>query len=405
MAPKPLDILKKGLTKFKTVIKAHKDELNAKLTCMETISAIDDHWLDNEANTVDEEHILEALEAASDYERAVGKLDEKDKALVKKLREWAGDLARVVGNKWKHTSFRMDARVWRGCHWLFSCEGSEHEKETKVPQKKSNPPVTADVKKENATLAQRIEILDWYHKNNKNQSATAQHFQSCYPSLKIKQPLVSSWIKDEAKWQDAWERTNHKSDQSAKRVCQTEHPEVSEMMYLWVSKAMGDRIVLTGEILCQKWNMFADMVGILEDDRLKLSNGWLGCIKDRMAWRKWSDMEKQHHLLWTLLRKRGSGFRIWTRKPIISYETSTIWMKLAFFMGTHIFEFLSLLLNKNHRMAPDRGLSDRKQSGVKGKKVRLTYTFTSNANRLEKLPPFIIGKAARPSAFNKKSGA
>ena len=53
------------------------------------------------------------------------------------------------------------------------------------------------------------------------------------------------------------------------------------MMYLWVSKAMGDRIVLTGEILRQKWNTFADMVGIPEDDRLKLSNGWLGRFKDR----------------------------------------------------------------------------------------------------------------------------
>ena len=80
-------------------------------------------------------------------------------------------------------------------------------------------------------------------------------------------------------------------------------------------------------------------------------------------------------------------------------------MKLAFFMGTHIFEFFSLLLNENCRMAPDRGLSDRKQSGVKGKKVRLTYAFTLNANRLEKLPPFMIGKAAQPQAFNKKLGA
>ena len=55
-------------------------------------------------------------------------------------------------------------------------------------------------------------------------------------------------------------------------------------------------------------------------------------------------------------------------------------------------------------MAPDRGLSDRKQSGVKGRKVRLTYAFTSNANGSEKLPPFVIGKAARPRAFNKKTG-
>jgi hypothetical protein len=55
-------------------------------------------------------------------------------------------------------------------------------------------------------------------------------------------------------------------------------------------------------------------------------------------------------------------------------------------------------------MAPDRGLSDRKQSGVKGKKTRLTYAFTSNANGSEKLRPIIIGTAERPRAFNKKSG-
>ena len=54
-------------------------------------------------------------------------------------------------------------------------------------------------------------------------------------------------------------------------------------------------------------------------------------------------------------------------------------------------------------MAPDRGLSDRKQSGVKGKKNRLTYAFTSNADGSEKLPSF--GKAARPRAFKKKTAA
>ena len=56
-------------------------------------------------------------------------------------------------------------------------------------------------------------------------------------------------------------------------------------------------------------------------------------------------------------------------------------------------------------MVPDRGLSDRKQSGVKGKKIRLTYAFTSNADGSEKLPAFVIRKAAWPRAFNKKTGA
>ena len=55
-------------------------------------------------------------------------------------------------------------------------------------------------------------------------------------------------------------------------------------------------------------------------------------------------------------------------------------------------------------MAPDRGLSISKQSSVKGRKVRLTYAFTSNADGSERLPPFVISKAAWPRAFNKKTG-
>ena len=56
-------------------------------------------------------------------------------------------------------------------------------------------------------------------------------------------------------------------------------------------------------------------------------------------------------------------------------------------------------------MAPDKGLSDRRQAGVKGRKNRLTFVFTANADGTEKLPAFIIGKAAWPRVFQKKSGA
>ena len=60
-----------------------------------------------------------------------------------------------------------------------------------------------------------------------------------------------------------------------------EHPEVSEMMDLWVSKAMNDKILLTGEVHRQKWNMFTKLVGIPEDEKLNLSDGWLTRFKDR----------------------------------------------------------------------------------------------------------------------------
>ncbi len=53
------------------------------------------------------------------------------------------------------------------------------------------------------------------------------------------------------------------------------------MMQLWVSKAMDDGILVTGDVLHVKWNSFADLAGIPEDERLKLSNGWLGRFKAR----------------------------------------------------------------------------------------------------------------------------
>ena len=93
--------LEKGLPDLKTC----KNELTVKLARAETISSSDEHWLDNEANTVDEEHVLDTLESALDYERGLERLGEDGKAIVKKLREWASDLAKVAGNKWKCTYF------------------------------------------------------------------------------------------------------------------------------------------------------------------------------------------------------------------------------------------------------------------------------------------------------------
>lgn len=64
---------------------------------------------------------------------------------------------------------------------------------------------------------------------------------------------------------------------------QTEHPQITEMLELWVAKAMHDGILLTGEVLRQKWNRFADLACIPTDERLKLSNGWLESFKDRVG--------------------------------------------------------------------------------------------------------------------------
>ena len=59
MSPKPLEILKQGFWNLSQKIKKRKDELDAKLKRSETISSADEQWLDNEANIIDEQCVLE----------------------------------------------------------------------------------------------------------------------------------------------------------------------------------------------------------------------------------------------------------------------------------------------------------------------------------------------------------
>jgi hypothetical protein len=42
---------------------------------------------------------------------------------------------------------------------------------------------------------------------------------------------------------------------------------------------MSDGVQLSGEMLRQKWTCFADLVGVPEDERLVLSEGWLESLK------------------------------------------------------------------------------------------------------------------------------
>lgn len=131
-----------------------------------------------------------------------------------------------------------------------SVVGSAPTASTSVNQQKRAKPPKA-LRKENASLEQRIEILNWHYANGKVQTKTAKHFNDVYPGLNLSQPRISDWMKHEARW-----RAEHKSSgglsRSIKRVYQTQHPEVTEMLDLWVSKAMADKLLLTGEVLRQK---------------------------------------------------------------------------------------------------------------------------------------------------------
>ena len=166
--------------------------------------------------------------------------------------------------------------------------------------------------KENATYAQRAEIIDWHYANGRKQVLTAQHFNDIYPTLQLKQPLISSWLKSESMWQAKLES----EAPSAKRTRATRHPEVTEMLDAWIMMACEDGLLLTGDIIHQKWRSFADMHGVPQDERLNLSEGWLSKYKSRMGLKgvkrhgeaasaSTEAIEKEKHRIQNIIKQSG----------------------------------------------------------------------------------------------------
>ena len=85
-------MLQKGLTTLKSSVKGRKDNLLACLNKGEKILDEDETWLDNVGNLVDEETIVDILERASNYEYGLEQLTSQQKALVKKLKEFSGEV-------------------------------------------------------------------------------------------------------------------------------------------------------------------------------------------------------------------------------------------------------------------------------------------------------------------------
>ncbi|SJK97304.1 uncharacterized protein ARMOST_00556 [Armillaria ostoyae] len=217
--------IKKALALLQEEMDRRRKDINARLAQKKPVSAEDEVWLDEAGNLVDEVVLVESLAAAPDLHEAVKNLNEHQRGVYIHL---IGKIQLSVSKKRKCPEAKKAAT-----------DNSKNKKQTPI-----EPPVFT--KKEVAMLKQRIKVLDWYHRNGMNQSKTAKHFAVIYPNLKIKQPLVPAWIKDEEKWREEYAKSSENA-QNIKRLCQTQHPEITEMMELWVAKAMLDGLLLIGK--------------------------------------------------------------------------------------------------------------------------------------------------------------
>ncbi|KAJ7852138.1 cytochrome P450 [Mycena leptocephala] len=134
---------------LKGTLKSKKDALLARLARKEKISDEEEHWLDNDVNDVDECALIQELETASDFERGVARLDSAKQKLLAKLNRLAGGDSDTESVK--PATEKAKKRKRDPTEEEINQRASNKEKKKKAP-----PPQ----KPENATLAQRIEILN-----------------------------------------------------------------------------------------------------------------------------------------------------------------------------------------------------------------------------------------------------
>lgn len=99
-----LDTLKKGLDTLKKQVNKRQNQLSSRISAGKPISAEEEEWLDNGGNLVDEVHVVDTLEKASNYERAYDGLEDRYKAAVLRLLKLGNKGAQVANNKRKSLS-------------------------------------------------------------------------------------------------------------------------------------------------------------------------------------------------------------------------------------------------------------------------------------------------------------
>jgi hypothetical protein len=152
------------------------------------------------------------------------------------------------------------------------------------PNNPSNiTPVAA--KRPQLSAIEKLEVLDWYHANGRNQKATAAHFQQRLRYGKLNQGTVSRWVAAEAKIRAAANgcaKSATCDGVHATREKSLKHPELEKCLALWLEQLDATRRArLTGREIKRTARQIYDELGVPEADRLELSNGWLGRFQTR----------------------------------------------------------------------------------------------------------------------------
>ncbi|KAG5418644.1 hypothetical protein I9W82_004172 [Candida metapsilosis] len=139
-------------------------------------------------------------------------------------------------------------------------------------------------KQERATLAQKIQVLDYFHSSGSSQLTTVNKFKT---EISISKSSLSDWLKREDNLRHSFARQEYKLSKNSRRTVKFKYEKINRAMDALVLKRLEKSEPISEPILREHWAVYAHQYGVDDPKRLvSFSHGWLNQFKKRHGLRR-----------------------------------------------------------------------------------------------------------------------
>lgn len=130
-----------------------------------------------------------------------------------------------------------------------------------------------------ATLEQKIQILDFYHRSNRPQLETVDRYKN---EISISTSSFSEWLKNEDELRDRLNQAGTPFSKNSRRKVKFKYEKINHAMDLLVQQKLERHEPINEPILREYWSIYAHQFGVEDPKRLVgFSHGWLSQFKKR----------------------------------------------------------------------------------------------------------------------------
>lgn len=167
----------------------------------------------------------------------------------------------------------------------MASSGGEVEDSRNDLQRSNSSRASLSSKLPRATLEEKIQILNFYHRSGKLQSDTVEEFKNQFA---ISTSSFSEWLKHETDLRERYNRSASLTELSgnhirqSKRKVRFKYEKINQAMDSLVERRLLDGLPINEPILREHWALYARRYGVDDPKRLySFSHGWLSQFKKR----------------------------------------------------------------------------------------------------------------------------